>query len=181
MSEPAPVSRLDPPLRKQKALKAAWKPILLNWLVPGLGYWRIGEKTRAKVLFGVSFVFLLLAWLQLSFGAASGIRGGVYVPQLSPFEWMPTLGALATAGVGPVYSLFAWAFGISHDTTLVEPVRCLTQEYGATYVMVAGLLNWLACFDIFDRVTGRWVFRLPQDEQDELAGATKTEAVGTQE
>jgi len=168
------------PLRKGKAIQAAWKPILFNWLVPGLGYWKIGEKTRAKLLFGVSAVFLLMAWLQLNFGAVDGIRGGVYVPQLSPFAWMPTLGALATAGVGPVYGLFALAFGVSSDTTLVEPVRCLTQEYGATYVMVAGLLNWLAAFDIFDRVTGRWVYRLPLDEQEALAGA-KTEAKETEE
>jgi len=152
-----------------KAFQASWKPILLNWLVPGLGYWRIGEKTRAKVLFSVSMIFLILAWLQLTFGAVDGIRGGVYVPQLSPFQWMPSLGALATLGVGPVYAFFAWAFGFSHETTLVEPVRRLTQEYGATYLMVAGLLNWLACFDIFDRVTGRWIFRLPKDEQEELA------------
>ena len=50
-----------------------------------------------------------------------------------------------------------------------EPVRNLVQEYGATYVMVTGLLNWLCCFDIFDRATGRWVWRLPVDEQGALA------------
>lgn len=171
MTEIAGLPKLAPPLRRQKALKACWKPILLNWLVPGSGYWLIGEKTRAKVLFGVSAVFCLMAWMQLASGAPEGIRGGVYVPVLSPLEWLPTLGALATAGVGPVYGLFAWAFGLSHGTVIVEPVRNLTQEYGATYVMVAGLLNWLACFDLFDRVTGRWVFRLPKDEQEELAKA----------
>lgn len=152
-----------------KALQASWKPVLLNWLLPGLGYWRIGEKTRAKALFSVWAVFLLMAWLQLSFGGVDGIRGGVYVPALAPFEWMSTLASLATAGAGPLYGLFGWAFGVSHGTVIVEPVRNLTQEYGATYLMVAGLLNWLACFDIFDRVTGRWIFRLPKDEQDELA------------
>ena len=159
---------LTPPLRRMKALQASWKPLLLNWLVPGLGYWRIGEKTRAKALFGVWAVFLLLAWLQLSCGAVDGVRGGVYVPTVSPFEWMPNLASMATAGAGPLYALYAWAFGVSHGTVIIEPVRNLTQEYGATYVMVAGLLNWLACFDIFDRVTGRWIFRLPKDEQDEL-------------
>lgn len=169
MSEIAELPKLAPPLRRQKALKACWKPVLLNWLVPGSGYWMIGEKTRARVLFGVSAVFCLLAWMQLTSGAPDGIRGGVYVPVLGPIEWLPTLGALATAGVGPVYGLFAWAFGFSHSTVIVEPVRNLTQEYGATYVMIAGLLNWLACFDLFDRTTGRWVFRLPKDEQEELA------------
>jgi hypothetical protein len=146
------------------ALKAAWKPVLLNWLLPGLGYWTIGERRRGQVLFSVTVVFLLLGYLQLSAGAVDGIRGGIYVPKTDPFEWMPTLGALGTLGVGPVYGLFAWAFGGAG----AEPVRNLTQEYGATYVMVAGLLNWLASFDVFDRVTGRWIWRIPKDELDPL-------------
>jgi len=169
MSEPAQIPKLAPPLRRQKALAACWRPLLLNWLVPGWGYWQIGEKTRAKVLFGVSLVFALLAWMQLSWGAPDGMRGGVFVPVLSPLAWLPTLGALATAGIGPVYGLFAWAFGVSHGAVFVEPVRNLTQEYGATYIMIAGLLNWMASFDLFDRTTGRWVYRLPKDEQEELA------------
>jgi hypothetical protein len=173
MSERTEPLKLGQPLRRQKALEASWKPILLNWLVPGAGYWVIGEKARAKVLFGVSVVFAFMAWLQLSTGAGEGIRGGVYVPVLGPIEWLPTLGALATAGVGPVYGVFAWAFGVSHGSVVVEPVRTLTQEYGATYIMVAGLLNWLACFDLFDRLTGRWVYRLPKDEQEELARAAQ--------
>ena len=169
MSEAAP--KLLPPLRRQKALMACWKPILFNWLVPGAGYWMIGEKKRAKALFGVTVVFALMAFLQLTYGPVDGVRGGVYVPQLTPFAWMPTLGSLATVGVGPVYTLFAWCFG----GTGTEPVRNLTQEYGATYIMVAGLMNWLCCIDLFDRTTGRWVWRLPQDEQDALAGKAPME------
>lgn len=169
MSENVDSPKLAQPLRRMKALQASWKPLLLNWLIPGSGYWLIGQRTRAKVLFGVTVVFSLMAWLQMSTGGMDGIRGGVYVPMLDPIQWLPTLGALATAGVGPAYGLFAWAFGSSHGSVIVEPVRNLTQEYGATYIMVAGLLNWLACFDLFDRTTGRWVFRLPQDEQEELA------------
>jgi hypothetical protein len=93
----------------------------------------------------------------------NGIKGGIYV--LTPGAWLPSLGALATAGIGPVYGAFAWVFG----GTGTEPVRTLTQEYGASYVMVAGLLNWLCCFDLWDRATGRWIFRLPKDEQEPFA------------
>lgn len=146
------------------ALQASWKLLLLNWLVPGLGYWRLGERRRAGVLFTVSVLFMGFAWLQLTQGAVDGARGGVFVPQLDPFEWMPTLGALATVGVGPVYAFFAGAFGGSG----AEPVRTLTQEYGASYLMVAGLLNWLCSFDLFDRATGRWFWRLPADERKEF-------------
>ena len=170
MAEETPLPKLPLPLRKQAALKASFKPLLANWAIPGLGYWLIGEKGRAKALFGVSAVFCLLAWLQLTHGAVNGVVGGVFTPQLQPLEWMPTLGALGTAGVGPLYALFANAYG----GVSAEPVRNLTQEYGATYLMVAGLLNWLCAFDIFDRVTGRWVWRLPKDEQ--IALTEKPEA-----
>ena len=163
MSDPKPLPKLPAPLRKQKALKAAWKPLLLQWLVPGAGYWVIGQKGRAKAFFGVWLVFCVLGALQLQFGAVNGIKGGIYV--LTPGAWLPSLGALATLGVGPVYGVFAWAFGGAGT----EPVRTLTQEYGASYVMVAGLLNWLCCFDLWDRATGRWVFRLPKDEQEQIA------------
>ena len=165
MTEATPLPQLPPPLRRQRALAACWKPILLNWLVPGAGYWMIGEKRRAKALFAVTVVFSLMAFLQLNYGAVDGIKGGVFVPQLDPIQWMPTLGAAATAGVGPIYTVFAACFGGQGS----EPVRNLTQEYGATYLMVAGLLNWLCAFDLFDRSTGRWVWRLPRDEQEELA------------
>ncbi|MDE3033710.1 MAG: hypothetical protein KGI56_08615, partial [Acidobacteriota bacterium] len=60
MSDPKPLPKLPAPLRKQKALKAAWKPLLLQWLVPGAGYWVIGQKGRAKAFFGVWLVFCVL-------------------------------------------------------------------------------------------------------------------------
>jgi hypothetical protein len=163
MADPIPTLRLPMPLRKQKAIKAAWKPLLLQWLVPGAGYWAIGEKTRAKVFFGVWVVFCVLGALQMQLGPVDGVKGGIFVPVTG--SWLPTLGAFGTAGIGPVYGAFAWVFGGAGT----EPVRTLTQEYGATYVMVAGLLNWLCCFDLWDRITGRWIFRLPKDEQIELA------------
>src|SRR5450631_2087265 len=147
MTDEPSVLKLPMPLRKQKALKAAWKPLLLQWLVPGAGYWAIGEKGRAKAFFGVWVLFCMLGALQMQFGAVAGVKGGIFVPVSG--SWLPTLGALGGTGT--------------------EPVRTLTQEYGATYVMVAGLLNWLCCFDLWDRITGRWIFRLPKDEQITLA------------
>ena len=118
MSESTPALKLPMPLRRQKALKAAWKPLLVQWLVPGGGYWMIGEKGRAKAFFGVWVLFCVLGALQMQFGAVAGVKGGIF---------------------------------------------------GATYVMVAGLLNWLCCFDLWDRITGRWIFRLPKDEQIQKA------------
>ena len=163
MSEPTSTLKLPMPLRRKKAVKAAWKPLLLQWLVPGAGYWAIGQKGRALAFFGVWVLFCFLGALQMQYGAVAGVKGGVFVPVQG--SWLSTLGALGTLGIGPLYGAFAWAFGGAGT----EPVRTLTQEYGSTYVMVAGLLNWLCCFDLWDRITGRWVFRLPKDEQIQIA------------
>lgn len=165
MSDTKYAPRLSPPLRHKKAFDACWRPLLINWLVPGAGYWLINEKKRAVALFGVTVLFSILAFLELMYGAGIGTKGGVFIPVVSPIQWLPTMASLATAGVGPVYSLFVWCFA-GNDS---EPIRNLTQEYGATYIMVAGLLNWLCTIDIFDRTTGRWVWRLPKDEQKIVA------------
>jgi hypothetical protein len=163
--EKVPLPPLPLPLRRQAALKAAWLPLLKQWLVPGWGYWAIGEKTRAKAFAGIAVTFLVLGALQLSHGAEGGVKGGIFV--LTPGEWLKSLGACATMGIGPVYAAFAWFFG-GQGT---EPVRNLTQEYGASYVMIAGLLNWLGCVDLFDRVTGRWMWRVWQHHPDEVPAA----------
>jgi hypothetical protein len=155
------------PLRRMAAFQACWKPLLFNFLLPGAGYWVIGQKTRARILFCVWALFLALGFLQMHFGMVGGVAGGVYTPKIDPFEWLPTLGAMATMGIGPIYALFAVLFGGAGS----EPIRNLTQEYGASYVMIAGLLNWMCCFDIFDRVTGCWMWRLPKDELAEITGA----------
>ena len=162
MADETPLPPLPLPLRRQKAVKAAWKPVLLQWLVPGLGYWQIGQKGRAKAYFGVTAAFLLLGALQLQHGAVDGIKGGIFT--FTPGQWLKSLGALATLGIGPLYGPFAWAFGGAGT----EPVRNLTQEYGASYVMLAGLLNWLGCMDVFDRATGRWIWRVWQHHADEI-------------
>jgi hypothetical protein len=101
MFEAPEIKKPTMPLRRLAAVKASWKPTLLNLLLPGAGYWMIGQKTRARIIFCVWWVFLLLGFLQMKFGMVDGFRGGVYTPRTDPFEWLPTLGALATAGIGP--------------------------------------------------------------------------------
>ena len=86
-AESPKLPNLPLPLRRGKAFHACRKVLLANWALPGAGYWMAGEKRRAQVFFSVWVVFLALAWLQLTHGAVDGIRGGVFVPKLSPLEW----------------------------------------------------------------------------------------------
>lgn len=156
--------RFPEPLRYKQAIIYSWKPILINLLLPGAGYLLLKEKKRAVLIFIVIFSFCFLSYLELYYGAGNGPRGGVFVLQLTPFSWIHNLGAIATMGIGPIYALFVNSFSGAE----AEPIRNLTQEYGSTYLIISGLLNWLCIFDIFDRATGRWVWRLSYDEQEQL-------------
>lgn len=156
-----PLIKTQTPLRRQAALQASWKILLKQWILPGWGYWSFGDRLRGKCFFGVWISFIVLGTLQLWVGGnEAGTWGGLFV--FDGASWLKSLGAVATMGVGPFYFLLGQFF----SGPLSEPIRNLTQEYGSTYIFIAGLLNWLAIFDLFDRTTHRWAWRLPLDERD---------------
>jgi len=93
-------------------------------------------------------------------GSEAGALGGIFMFESG--SWLKSLGALGTLGLGPLYLPLAYLFGGS----AAEPIRNLTQEYGSSYLFIMGLLNWLSFFDLFDRRTGRWYWRLPKDERN---------------
>jgi hypothetical protein len=57
---------------------------------------------------------------------------------------------IADIGCGLLY-VFCWATGIG----FVENAQSVTYEYGNTFLMVAGLLNYLVALDAFDIAVGR--------------------------
>ncbi len=152
-------SKVPLPLRGQKAFQASWQTILKQWVLPGWGYWVLGDRKRAKIFFLVWIFFSTVGVIQLWIGAsAADASGGIFIFELS--SWLKSLGALGTLGLGPIYFPLAYVFGGSAS----EPIRNLIQEYGSSYLFIMGLLNWLAFFDLFDRTTQRWHWRLPKDE-----------------
>jgi hypothetical protein len=158
MTEP---SKAPLPLRGQKAFQVSWLTILKQWVLPGWGYWELGDKTRARAFFFIWLIFALLGVVQLWVGGSeAGALGGIFMFESG--SWLKSLGALGTLGLGPLYLPLAYLFGGS----AAEPIRNLTQEYGSSYLFIMGLLNWLSFFDLFDRRTGRWYWRLPKDERN---------------
>jgi hypothetical protein len=107
-------------------------PVLLGWLVPGLGHWIIGEKKRA-LFFGIQIIVLFLAGLMLSdFRCVSPLdRHPIWALTQIPGGALFLLTALLTAGLdlyrdNPYYSV------------------------GCLYVGVACLLNLVALCDLYD-------------------------------
>ena len=130
--------------RNVETPKRAWLVGLAAWAVPGAGH-MIQKRWLRGVLLGGSvwIMFLVGLWLGGHLYAVSSKEHGLS----SLLQLLPMI---ANFGSGLLY-LFCWAgnFGFADNAQLV------TYEYGNTFLLVAGLLNYLAMLDAFDIAAGR--------------------------
>ena len=111
---------------------------LLSLLIPGAGHLLQGRRDKG-------LVFLVV--LTLMFGIGLWLQG-----RLFPLEWsdpLVFLGAIADRGVGLPYLVAAFADAGAGTVTAAS------YEYGNTFLMTAGLLNFLVILDAFDIGKGR--------------------------
>jgi hypothetical protein len=111
---------------------------VLSWLVPGAGHLLQGRRDKG-------LVFLLV--LPLMFGIGLWLQG-----RLFPLEWsdpLVFLGAIADRGIGLPYLIASFADAGTGTVTAAS------YEYGNTFLMTAGLLNFLVMLDAFDIAKGR--------------------------
>jgi hypothetical protein len=109
-----------------------------SWLIPGAGHFWLGRRQKATVfVVALPLMFLTGIWLQ----------GRIF-----PFEMTEPLVALAAvANLGIGLPWFA-ARALDAGGGLVTAA---TYEYGNTFMIVAGLLNFLVMLDAFDIAMGR--------------------------
>ena len=115
-----------------------WLVCALAWLIPGGGH--LIQNRREKGL-----VFLVA--IPLMFGIGLWLSG-----RLFPLEWndpLVFLGAIADRGVGLPY-VVARMMDAGAGTVTDQ-----SYEYGNTFLMTAGLLNFLVILDAFDIAMGR--------------------------
>ncbi len=111
---------------------------LLAWAVPGAAHFWLGRRQKAVV-------FLVV--LSLMFAIGLVLRGRIF-----PFEFsepLVALAAIADVGLGVPWVL-ARMMGVGSGE-----VTATTFEYGNTFLIVAGLLNFLVVLDAFDIAMGR--------------------------
>ena len=130
--------------RNVETPKRAWLIGLAAWAIPGAGH-IIQKRWLRGVLLGgaVWLMFLIGLWLGGHLYAVSSKEQGLSaLLQLLPM--------IANFGSGVLY-LVCWAgnFGFADKAQLV------TYEYGNAFLLVAGLLNYLAMLDAFDIAAGR--------------------------
>ncbi len=124
----------------------AWIYGLLGWAVPGAGHCAQGRWGRGLILGGcVVLMCVIGAVLGGQFNNISDSTNG----------FLPRVFGLFNVGTGVFY---IWSFvtgALLSDPGMPEAARVATFEYGNTFLMVAGLLNYLNALDAFDLAVGR--------------------------
>ena len=122
--------------------RVAWLMGLAAWAVPGLGHVLQKRFGRALLLGGA-------VWAMFVTGLALG--GHLYkVSDSGLAALVQLLPMSANVGSGLLY-VFCWLT----NTGFAEQAQRVTYEYGNTFLLVAGLLNYLTALDAFDIAAGR--------------------------
>jgi hypothetical protein len=111
---------------------------VLAWAIPGAAHIWLGRRQKG-------FVFLVV--LSLMFAIGLMLEGRIFPFELS--EPLVALAAIADMGMGIPW-LLTRMMGAGAGL-----VTAATFEYGNTFLIVAGLLNFLVILDAFDIAMGR--------------------------
>jgi hypothetical protein len=122
----------------------AWLIGVAAWAVPGSGHLIQKRWARGLLLGGAVWaMFLTGLWLGGHLFTISGKDQGLAgLLQLLPMS--------ANVGSGLLY-VVCWLANLG----FAEHAQISTYEYGNTFLLVAGLLNYLAMLDAFDIAAGR--------------------------
>ena len=105
----------------------------LTWLVPGLGYWRLGRKKSFYIVSGLLFLAILMGV----------ILGGDIFPLSQEEGKLRMLGSYCQMGMGLPFVLAKMFMDRGSPLSV-------TYDPGTAYFLIAGMLNWLAVMDVFD-------------------------------
>ncbi len=125
----------------------AWAVAAAAWFIPGAGHLILGKSGRAILLAAV-VVVCFIAGLSMG-GHMFSVNGGD--PNSSALLQMPPM--IANLGAGILY-VGSSMLGIGFGDDPTQAARA-TYEYGNTFLLIAGLLNYLAMLDAFDIAAGR--------------------------
>lgn len=111
---------------------------ILAWLVPGAGHILVGQRAKGLVF---------LVTLPLMFAIGLWLQGRLFPLEFS--DPLVFLGAIANRGIGAPYIIARFMEGGAGTVTAAS------YEYGNTFLMTAGLLNFLVILDACDVALGR--------------------------
>ena len=112
--------------------------LVAGWLVPGLGHVLLGKWVRGLLLF-LAILGMYLVGLNLA--------GKIYSPNTG--DLLDILGFVGQLGMGLLYGI-ARVAGLGASSA----VNTLA-DYGTKFLVVAGLLNFIAAVDAHSLANGR--------------------------
>ncbi len=123
--------------RLEWSRRAVVAPVL-GWLLPGGGHLYLGRRERAAA-------FFLLVLCAVVVGTQ--LDGNLY--RIEPNRPLTVLGTFACAGMGLPYLVLRFLLSYGGD------IVARGYEYGTTFLLTAGLMNWLLVLDCWDIAIGR--------------------------
>jgi len=125
----------------------AWLVGLAAWFIPGVGHLMLRKWVRAALMGGAVwvcfFVGLSMGGHMYDLSNAQGTSSTLL--QVPPM--------IANLGTGILF-IVCWLLGIGFGDDPVQAAR-VTYEYGNTFLLIAGLMNYLVMLDAFDIAAGR--------------------------
>jgi hypothetical protein len=130
----------------ESAPGSAWLTGAAAWFIPGLGHLLLKRWYRAILMGGAVWLCFVIG-LQMGghlfdLNAAEGSSQLLQVPPM-----------IANLGTGLLY-IVSWLLGSGFADDPQQAARA-TYEYGNTFLLIAGLLNYLNMLDAFDIAAGR--------------------------
>jgi TM2 domain-containing membrane protein YozV len=121
-----------------KSNRLGYLALIAGWLIPGAGHLLLRRWVRG---------LLILASIISMFILGIMMQGKLYGP--SAADLLDMLGFLGDLGAGVLY-LICHGIGLGQ-----APVQVVTADYGAKFIVVAGLLNLIAAVDAHSIAVGR--------------------------
>lgn len=124
-----------------------WVMGTVGLVIPGAGHALQGKWIRALILGGAVWISFI-AGLSMGghlFAVTGGDTGLATLLQVPP--------TVANLGAGILY-LVCWFLGVGFADDPAHAALA-TYEYGNTFLLIAGLLNYLVMLDAFDIAAGR--------------------------
>ena len=132
-------SKVQVPAKTQSSSRGfVYLALILGWLVPGAGHLLTGRWVRALLLFAA---ITSMFWLGIA------MQGHLYVPNTG--DILEMLGFVGDVGNGLFYAVGRMT-GVGQVA-----VQTVTADYGTKFIVVAGLLNFIAAVDAHNLRIGR--------------------------
>jgi len=125
---------------------SAWLIGAAAWFIPGIGH-LLQKKWARAIMMGGSVWLCFFLGLQMGghmFDLSTG-QGSSQLLKVPPM--------IANLGTGALY-IVSWLLGSGFADDPAQAARA-TYEYGNTFLLIAGLMNYLNMLDAFDIAAGR--------------------------